>query len=786
MQWLIGSELGKGLRCLLLICVGVLLSFVGSAQSQETEVLDNGLVRLVFSRSRGTFEASSLRGNIRVFSAAPSLQINGRVVSITELTRLEVRHESLQDQLGTGEKLIINYAFKGDLPGLRYELSLYHGQPWVSVTAYIPAGNYKLGDVSLVQGRIRLPEAFKSRIYVNSGTAGGNTGVWAFGMGRWSSANLSVWFLPDLKDALSFGFYSFDRASTTVVSQYESSSEIRVDAVAHYNDFEPKDGELRTESVLLNFREDPLRALEEWTEASVKTVKPQFIDDTHSSYINTWYAIGNKATEAFTLQQAKILRNSPLYGYGVNFVELGEWQRQRYESGESGDSLGYGEDETDKTLYPHGIPWLCDQIHKLGFGCTFGANYAYAGLSTSTAKKSPPWLIKEDLSRLDFGYPIDFTHPDAQKWVYDLYRTAAKIGSKWTWSDFDGGPNSGQLYDPTKVRGFEDIREGIRSIRKAVGTDTFIHRFCCGPYFTYVGLVDRVRTGRDAAGLGDWSGLKDTARQLAGTYMLHKAFWITDPDPLLIGGRDYVHNQDADSVGTDPNFLDEVRMRVQLQISTGGFLTLGENLEDYTPDRFHLLTLVLPSYGAAARPLDLFVHSTPEVYDLPVKTDWDRWHVLLLQNWNDIRKDYAIRFSDLGLDENKTYLVFRFWDQVFLGEYRGGLQISVDKRKGETYAIRESPNHPWVMSTDMHLTQGGVELRDVKYDSAPGRLSGTAQRHSGAEGNIVLFIPAGYRIRAATTAYSQLPQSSGATVVTLNLKFAQEAVSWSADFDKVQ
>lgn len=77
-------------------------------------------------------------------------------------------------------------------------------------------------------------------------------------------------------------------------------------------------------------------------------------------------------------------------------------------------------------------------------------------------------------------------------------------------------------------------------------------------------------------------------------------------------------------------------------------MKFGENIADLDPDRMYLLTLVVPRYGQAARPLDLFIHTTPKIYDLSVKTDWDQWHVLMRQNWNDSDKTHPIRFAKLG------------------------------------------------------------------------------------------------------------------------------------------
>jgi hypothetical protein len=227
-------------------------------------------------------------------------------------------------------------------------------------------------------------------------------------------------------------------------------------------------------------------------------------------------------------------------------------------------------------------------------------------------------------------------------------------------------------------------------------------------------------------------------------------------------------------------------MRLQNQLMTGGFVTIGENMADINAERLHWLTLVLPPYGQAARPLDLFVHTPAEIYDLKVKTNWETWHVLMLQNWNNWDKTYHLQLADLGLEEEKVYLVFSFWDQVFLGEFRGGVDLRVPAQQGETYAIRAVPTHPWVLSTDMHLTQGGVELEGVTYEESVERLEGEASRHPGAKGQVVIYLPRGYKIQSASGAYRVEGQPSGAQVADLQLEFERKTSSWWMRFERVK
>jgi hypothetical protein len=756
-----------------------------TARAQTVEVLDNGLLRVSFNRTTGLFEVqSAIGGSLHLFDAGPRLEVNGQEVSSTKATRIEVQRSPFADTLGSGEKLIVTYAFTGDIPSYRYELSLYKEKPWLTATAYLPRGDYALGDVALIRGKVHSPGAYKTRVYVNSGTAGNQSGVWEMGIQRWDSAALSVLYEPNVQDALELGFYSFSRASTSVVSQYLSKDEIAVEALAHYYGHRPQKGDLRTESVLLEVGRDPLGMLEEWADLVVKVTEPRFLHDTGTGALNPWYIYGDRITEDDVLNQLRLLEKSPLRSYGISVIGLGEWQIQRPQAGDTADRYGFGENQEDKSLFPHGVKWLADQVDSMGFQGSFGANYAYAAPESSIAKIHVPWVIWKDLSRLEFGYPIDFTDPAAQDWIRKIAHRAVEFKAKAWWDDFDGGPKQGPLHDPEKIMQFEDIREGLKVIRQEVGPDVFMHHFCCGPYFAYIGLADQVRVGRDSAALGDFEGFKEMARQLAANYMLHQRFWINDPDSLYVGGQDFVHNPGATSIGADPATLDEARMRLQYQLSTGGFVTLGEDMGDSDTARTRLLTLVLPPYGQAARPLDLFVHTTPEMYDLKVKTSWDEWHVLMVQNWGDDDKNYEVRFDKLGLDEKQSYLIYRFWDQTFLGEFRDCASLRVKARQGETFAIRNMPEHPWVLSTDMHLTQGGVELSDVKYDAGTKQLTGFAKRHPGAEGHVVIYAPYGYHVHEASGDYRQVTRSSGAEIIDLDLKFSKETAPWSMTFAK--
>jgi hypothetical protein len=118
----------------------VLISFVfmvlaltgsGRSQVQDETSLDNGLVRLSFNRKTGFFDLySSPTPSLRLYGAGPRFELNGKSISSTMVTKLEIHREGFEDLIGQGEKLVVRYSFEGEMPVIRYEVGLYRDRPW--------------------------------------------------------------------------------------------------------------------------------------------------------------------------------------------------------------------------------------------------------------------------------------------------------------------------------------------------------------------------------------------------------------------------------------------------------------------------------------------------------------------------------------------------------------------------------------------------------------------------------------------------------------------------------
>ncbi|NQU20117.1 MAG: alpha-galactosidase [Candidatus Nealsonbacteria bacterium] len=176
-----------------------------------------------------------------------------------------------------------------------------------------------------------------------------------------------------------------------------------------------------------------------------------------------------------------------------------------------------------------------------------------------------------------------------------------------------------------------------------------------------------------------------------------------------------------------------------------------DNLERLPEPRLHLRHPQLnhaPQYG-----------KQPTWWMLEIDRPFEHWSVLARFNWREISRHWAredrpaevVEFSDLGLSDQKEYLVYEFWSQTFLGKCKGSFTAPAqDPNNGlQVFAIREAREHPWIVSTTRHISQGAVSLSDVKWEANAGTLSGTSAVVVGDPYVLTVYLPEGFRLASA-------------------------------------
>jgi hypothetical protein len=342
------------------------------------------------------------------------------------------------------------------------------------------------------------------------------------------------------------------------------------------------------------------------------------------------------------------------------------------------------------------------------------------------------WARNENPRR----YGLDITHPGAASWLNELiHNIAVQWGYEMIKIDFvDWSLLAAHQYHDRSVSRAEAYRRGFEIIRRAAGENC--HLQDCGPGPVTVGLLDSMRIELDqnyGYSREAWKQYflhsASSAPAAAKRYYFHKRTWVNDADHVCLS---LLSVSQAQAVAT-------------LIGMTGGNVISGDRLTDLDATRQEILKKILPSYGLAAKPVDLFDGDLHRVFALTIDKPYGSWTVVALFNSDEVETDVReIPMDRLWLDPEKTYLVYDFWKERYLGEAEKKLQVSILPSSVVLLSIHEKLGIPQVLSTDRHVLQGAIGLEQVQWHADEGILEGESTGPAGSAHNIFVYIPDPY------------------------------------------
>lgn len=441
----------------------------------------------------------------------------------------------------------------------------------------------------------------------------------------------------------------------------------------------------------------------------------------------SWFYTHTQATEDEQLRNAEFIAQH-LKPYGMHWVQV-----------DDGYQRAFGDWDANER-YPHGMAWLAAAIRRLGLRPGIWVAPFAVSEHAALAQTHPEWLAHDAAGQLQTTastrgarYILDITHPGARQWLYGLIETMANVWGydfikidfvEWTLLAIE------RYYDPTVSRA-QAYRLGIETIRAAMGPQR--HLLDCGPGPVVVGLIDSMRIEQDFP-RPTWEQYvkhsSSTAPAVAKRYYWHRRLWINDPDHLCLALLT----------------LPQAQAVASLIALSGGTVISGDRLYALDAARLAILTKVLPTYGEAARPLDLFTHDRPEVFALHLQKDGGSWWLLGYFNWDEeaeVTRTFAL--TRLGLQPATSYLVYDFWEQRLLAETNDALRLHFAPASVRLLAIHARRGVPQVIGTDRHYTQGAVELTQVRWDPTRRTLSGIGLGAPGLSWTLTIYVPEGFR-----------------------------------------
>jgi hypothetical protein len=533
---------------------------------------------------------------------------------------------------------------------------------------------------------------------------------------------------PQTRRGVVGGWISTDRGSGVVFAGADNHR-AHLDAQVEYGRLRlaPKQtAELETFAV--GYFDDARLGMEAWADALAKVyaihLPPQ------PTVYCTWYHAGSSNETKLPEQAAFAAKQLAPFGFSVVQIDDG-WQ-----DGEKGN--GPRKNFTRVRPggpYASGMKATADKIRALGLvpGIWF---MPFSGtFDDPWYKDHQDWFVKRDdgtphVSKWG-GTALDMTHPGALAYLRDEVRQMAR---DWGYGYFKmDGLCSGAavnhvyvndaykndkfgdavLHNPDKTN-IEAFRDGLRLIRDTVGKEIFLLG-CCVPqnmrsYGGAFGLVDAMRIGPDNG--ANVKGILRGPTYGARNYHLHGRIWYNDPDPLYV--RSSLPLESCRAI------CSWVTLSGQLNASSDSFA-------DLPADRLDILKRTMPAHGLLPRPVDLFEENTPRIWLLtdarrPVRRD-----VLGLFNWDKNELTIDRPLAELGLPGATGYVGYEFWSNRLVGPFQGNLKLTLPPQGCAVLALRPVADHPQLISTSRHITQGIVDVLEETWNARAGVLSGVSK-----------------------------------------------------------
>lgn len=686
--------------------------------------------------------------------------------------------------LGRGRCVRVVYA-----DGRREEVALYNGLPFVTFRTTFHNGSAKpvvLNREPTVSAAVNLGIALSEITTLGTG------GLLAPGKNPGSYAILAV-ADPASRAGVVAGWLTHDRGSGVVFSPVDGKA-VRIQARLDYGRLLINPGQDAAGEVFaIGSFPDIRLGLEAYADAvarayriALKPVKPG-----HCTWYMDKYAF---ACDEKHLAELATFAASRLKPFGFDFVQIDDgWQPGTAGNGPRKNFTTHA----PKGPYPSGMKATADGISAQGLtpGIWF---IPFAGTAIDPYfKDHQDWFAKgPDGKPYDTawgGTCLDMTHPGAREhlrgivariaheWGYRLF----KMDGFWTGSAtrqnyINNGYREDELgessfHDPNKTN-VEVLRDGVRLVREAAGPDVFLLGCCASQnmrsFGGSFGLLDAMRVGPDT-GAGH-IGAPNASR----LWFLNGRVWWNDPDCVSVRAA---------------TPLDQARVNASFTAISGGLFYNSDWMPDLPEQRLDILRRCMPTHAATARPVDVLEAPVARIWHVVDERNGQRRDVVALFNWEGRSTHIGYSAQRIGLPPATAYVAFDFWTDRFIPPFTKTVEADLPRNSCRILAVRPVADHPQLLSTSRHLTQGMIEVSGEHWDASAATLSGSSQMVADDRYELRIVLPTGPRSwqsqsvtvsagdAAAGVAVAAMKQEGPCLRVVLTSPISR-AVAWTVNF----
>jgi hypothetical protein len=514
----------------------------------------------------------------------------------------------------------------------------------------------------------------------------------------------------------------------------------------------------------------------------------------------SWYCYYMGTTEEDMVTETDALAKY-LKPYGLEVVQLDAC----FTRGEEASYL-----EWTKETFPQGGKYVFDYIKskelKPGLWVNvYGANHA----RPKCAEKYPEnYFLRDQDGNLssacctadDTVVRLDYSNPEViEKHLKPMFRILKedwglrylKDAGWGTWMDYYD-KNKENAFNPTK--GSRELYVEVqKALGETLGPDVYINGCAMHEVGLCFGIFDGSRTGGDDKAVWypekkDGMSMQTFFHSLFGANYLHHITWFCDPDTVMV---------------RSPLTLEEARTIVSALALTGQLYMASDFMARLPLRRLVLYQKTMPTTPIV--PIDLYpyriesnkregfvwccpqVKEYPRAIDLKVKAASGIYDVVALFNWADKERTQTISLGeDLGLNAEKEYLVFDFWDQKLKEIAKEKITASIPAHGTRVYFIKPVLERPQLLATSRHIT-GAVSIKQLAWEPSKSILSGTSEIVVGTPYSLFIHVPEGMEVSKVDAEAEILFHK--VTDQILEVKFAgypaekgQNTVNWLVQF----
>jgi len=492
----------------------------------------------------------------------------------------------------------------------------------------------------------------------------------------------------------------------------------------------------------------------------------------------SWFAFYDRVTEADIVETAETMVEK-LLPFGYNLLQIDDG----YQRGEGLPELWL--QANDK--FPRGLSFLASYLKGKGLVPGLWTNVAFKQVDFIRAH--PDWFVQDDSGQPGRGNWVEYSLDGSVEKALDeivrpVYRTLRNQGWEYFKVDalrhlrYEGYNAHSGYFSRKKIDREKAFRRYVEVIREEIGPESYLLG-CWGIRPELVGLLDGCRIGTDGfsyAGLAQFNSWNNVV-------------WRNDPDHIQLDEERYRSLLVTSLTGSILLLTDKPAVYHSPAVEPARraapvLWTVPGQIFDVDPSRSSLISRVGEEVsGSGPRPFDAGLRPACDLWSLEIVRPFENW--LVLGRTGESEK--KIRFSDLGLDDQKEYFVFEFWSKQLVGSFNGGFEPgSLDPvYRSQCFIIRERLSHPQLLATSRHLTGGGPDLLDLRCEGD--ELSGKSQLTAEDPYDLYIYLTPGWNPGEIKVQGAQLESTRGQgslRIVTLK-STTSGPVSWTIRFSRI-